>query len=107
MRRTVFLVSERVAGLDISSGHIDWVWPESNHAGIRGMGRGVLAGSEIFWPTRNEILALDSKTGSQTRPPISLSPIVGGANLSASRGRSVGNGVLVRSSSFIELNGSR
>ena len=51
------------------------------------MRRGVLAGSEIFWPTRNEIVVLDSKTGSQTRPPISLSPIVGGANLVASRGR--------------------
>src|SRR4029079_3112679 len=72
---------------DISSGHMDWAWPESDRAGIRGMGRGVIAGSEIFWPTRNEILAIDPKTGAQTRPPISLSPLVGGANLIASQGR--------------------
>jgi outer membrane protein assembly factor BamB len=78
---------ERIAALDISSGHIDWAWPESDRAGIRGMGRGVVAGNEIFWPTRSEIFALDPKTGAQTRPPISLSPLAGGANLTASQGR--------------------
>jgi outer membrane protein assembly factor BamB len=78
---------ERIAALDISSGHIDWAWPESDHAGIRGMGRGVVAGNEIFWPTRSDIFALDPKTGAQTRPPISLSPLTGGANLVASKGR--------------------
>jgi outer membrane protein assembly factor BamB len=78
---------ERIAALDISSGHVDWAWPESDHAGIRGMGRGVLAGGEVFWSTRNEIFAIDSKTGGQTRPPIILSPLAGGANLVASQGR--------------------
>ena len=78
---------ERIASLDISSGHVDWAWPESDRAGIRGMGRGVVAGNEIFWPTRNEILCIDPKTGAQTRPPISLSPLEGGANLVASQGR--------------------
>jgi hypothetical protein len=73
--------------LDISSGKVEWAWPESDRAGIRGMGRGVIAGSEIFWPTRNEILVIDPKTGAQTRPAISLSPLAGGANLAASRGR--------------------
>ena len=77
----------RIAAVNISSGHVDWAWPESNHAGIRGMGRGVIAGGEIFWPTRNEIFALHPETGSQTRPPISLSPLAGGANLAASHGR--------------------
>ena len=38
-----------------ASGKTRLVWPESEHAGIRGMGRGVVAGNEIFWPTRNEI----------------------------------------------------
>jgi putative pyrroloquinoline-quinone binding quinoprotein len=78
---------ERMASLDISSGHVNWTWPESDRAGIRGMGRGVLAGNEIFWPTRTEILVIDPKTGSQTRSPISLSPLAGGANLAASSGR--------------------
>ena len=48
-------------------GHVDWAWPESEHAGIRGMGRGVVAGNEIFWPTRTEIYVIDPKTGAQTR----------------------------------------
>ena len=66
---------------------MNWIWPESDRAGIRGMGRGVIAGNEIFWPTRNEIFVIDPKTGAQTRPPISLSPLAGGANLVASQGR--------------------
>lgn len=78
---------ERIASLDISSGHVDWVWPESDRAGIRGIGRGVIAGNEIFWPTRSEIIVIDPKTGAQTRPPISLSPLASGANLVASQGR--------------------
>jgi hypothetical protein len=78
---------ERIASLDISSGHVDWIWPDSDRAGIRGMGRGVVAGNEIFWPTRNEILVIDPKTGAQTRSPISLSPLAGGANLVATQGR--------------------
>jgi outer membrane protein assembly factor BamB len=78
---------DRIASLDISSGHMNWSWPESDRAGIRGMGRGVVAGNEIFWPTRNEILVLNPKTGAQTRAPINLSPLTGGANLAASQGR--------------------
>jgi outer membrane protein assembly factor BamB len=80
---------EMISALDISSGHVDWTWPESDRAGIRGMGRGVVAGNEIFWPTRSEILVIDAKTGGQTRPPISLSPLAGGANLAVSQGRLV------------------
>ena len=78
---------ERIAALDISSGHIDWGWPESDRAGIRGMGRGVVAGGEVFWPTRSEIFAFNLTTGAQTRSPISLSPLAGGANLIASQGQ--------------------
>jgi hypothetical protein len=78
---------EQLASLDTSSGHVDWTWPESDRAGIRGMGRGIVAGNEIFWPTRNEILVLEPKSGAKTRPPINLSPLTGGANLIATQGR--------------------
>ena len=48
------------------------------------MGRGVVAGDEIFWPTRNEIYVFDALTGARTRPPIDLSSVSdGGANLVA------------------------
>jgi outer membrane protein assembly factor BamB len=87
--RNLIVSGKRIAAVDVLSGRINWAWPESEQAGIRGMGRGVIAGNEIFWPTRNEIYALDPKSGAQTRSPISLKPLEGGANLAASQGRLV------------------
>jgi hypothetical protein len=52
------------------------------------MGRGLIAGSEIFWPTRTDIYAIDPESGARTRSPISLSPVSDcGANLAAVDGR--------------------
>jgi hypothetical protein len=74
--------------VDVRSGRIRFAWPESEHAGIRGMGRGVLAGDEIFWPTRHEVYVLNAQSGERSRPPISLRAISeNGANLVAARGR--------------------
>jgi hypothetical protein len=87
--KQLIVSGERISALDTSSGRITWTWPESDRAGIRGMGRGLIAGNEVFWPTRMAIYALDPKNGSQTRSPISLAPLAGGANLAASRGRLV------------------
>lgn len=78
----------RLASLALRSGKTQWVWPESEHAGIRGMGRGALAVNEVFWPTRTEIYVLDPQTGARTRSPISLSPVSDcGANLAVADGR--------------------
>jgi outer membrane protein assembly factor BamB len=72
----------RLSALDLSSGKIAWTWPESETAGIRGMGLGLIAGNEILWPTRHEIYVINSATGARTRPPISLSEVSdSGANL--------------------------
>jgi hypothetical protein len=80
----------RLAALDVRSGAIRFVWPESEHAGIRGMGRGVVAGDEVFWPTRNEIYVIHGVTGAQSRNPIPLGAISNcGANLAAANGRLV------------------
>jgi outer membrane protein assembly factor BamB len=77
----------RVWSLDIRTGQVRFAWPESIHAGIRGMGRGVLAGNEIFWPTRKEIFFFDARTGTRTRSPVDLSFISdSGANLIAASG---------------------
>lgn len=73
--------------LDVRTGKLRFVWPESEHAGIRGLGRGVVAGSEVFWPTRKEVYVFDVASGAQSRTPIDLSPIGGsGANLAAANG---------------------
>jgi hypothetical protein len=78
----------RLATLDLATGKAVWVWPESVTAGIRGMGRGLVAGREIFWPTRKEIYAFDAETGARARPPIPLSSVSEcGANLAAAGGR--------------------
>ena len=72
----------RCWGIDVRTGQVRFVWPESTKAGIRGRGRGVLAGNEVFWPTRREIYALDARQGELTRLPIDLTSFSpSGANL--------------------------
>lgn len=78
----------RLWSLDACSGRVRFVWPESEHAGLRGFGRGVIAGREAFWPTREQIYVMDATTGRQTRRPIDISSFAGnGANLIAAEGR--------------------
>lgn len=78
----------RLAVLDMCTGKPKWIWPASERAEIRGIGRGLIAGSEIFWPARNEIYIVDSSSGAQTRPTIDLRSLGGnGANLAAAAGR--------------------
>src|SRR4029077_20028489 len=57
-----------------------------------GYGRGLLAGDQIYWPTKTEIHVLDQATGKRSdRPPIKLMEMfqTGGGNLA------VGDGYLV------------
>lgn len=78
----------RLAALDVGTGELQFNWPESETAGIRGMGRGIIAGDEVFWPTRSEIYVVDGASGAQRRPPIRIGEISNcGANLAAARGR--------------------
>jgi outer membrane protein assembly factor BamB len=87
VQQNLIIGGNRLWALDVRSGGVRFVWPESEHAGIRGMGRGVIAGEEVFWPTRDEIYVVHAVTGERTRLPIDLAPIVGhGANLAAARG---------------------
>lgn len=55
-------------------------WPEGPTP--RGFGRGIMAGNDVLWPTRDEIYAFDQKTGTRTGDPILLRPRgAGGGNL--------------------------
>jgi hypothetical protein len=88
VRNNLIVSGNRLAALDVRSGELRFVWPESEHAGIRGMGRGVVAGDEVFWPTRNEIYVVHGVTGAQSRTSIPLGAISDcGANLAAANGR--------------------
>jgi outer membrane protein assembly factor BamB len=85
---SLIVTGNQLWSLDVRSGKTRFAWPEGQHAGIRGMGRGLIAGEEVFWPTRNDIYVISAVTGQRTRPPISLSPFgSAGANLAAANGR--------------------
>ncbi|MEX2316089.1 MAG: PQQ-binding-like beta-propeller repeat protein [Pirellulales bacterium] len=77
----------RLWGVDLHSGRVRYAWPENNMADIRGLGRGVIAGREVFWPTRKEIHVLDAATGAPTRKPLDITALGGdGANLIVAEG---------------------
>jgi outer membrane protein assembly factor BamB len=85
---TLVASGNQLWAIDARSGRVRFVWPESEHAGVRGFGRGTIAGQEIFWPTRDRIFVFDVATGRQTREPIDLGPLAGsGANLIAVGGK--------------------
>jgi cellulose synthase operon protein C len=85
---TLVISGDRLSNLDLRTGQMRWIWPETSTAGIRGMGRGAIAGTEIFWPTRTEIHVVDVASGIRTRSPISLSSVSDcGANLALGDGK--------------------
>jgi hypothetical protein len=93
VRQNLVVSGHRLRILDVRSGETRFVWPESEQAGIRGMGRGLVAGNEIFWPTRHEIYVVDAASGARSRPPISLASVGDcGANLAAAAGYLVAAG---------------
>jgi outer membrane protein assembly factor BamB len=88
VRQNLIVSGNRLSAINVRSGTLKFVWPESEQAGIRGMGRGVVAGDEVFWPTRHEIYVIHAMTGAQSRNPIRLGSLSdSGANLAAAPGR--------------------
>lgn len=53
-------------------------WPENDNSGLRACGRGTIAGSEIYWPVRDQrghtdqIMVFDTQQAMQSRVPILL-----------------------------------
>ncbi|MHB8951419.1 MAG: outer membrane protein assembly factor BamB family protein [Pirellulaceae bacterium] len=80
--------------LDAASGAVRGQFPAprgqlSGHAmpAPRGFGRGVLAGREVYWPTRERIYVFDQASGRQMRQPIDLAAIgCQGGNLVVQQG---------------------
>ncbi len=82
VEKSLVLAGHRVASYGAATGREQFVWPESDHAGIRGKGHALIAGREIFWPTGDRVFILNPTTGRFTRPPIDLEPLGNeGANL--------------------------
>lgn len=80
----VVLAGRQLASYDTLTGQRRLLWPESPRAGVRGLGAAAIQGGEVFWPTRDAVIAIDPTTGARTRSPIDLAPVGGaGANLIA------------------------
>jgi outer membrane protein assembly factor BamB len=87
VNQNLILSGNRLRALDIRSGQQLFIWPESERAGIRGIGRGLVAGEEIFWPARDAIYAFNALTGQRTRSPFKPAGVhYRGANLAAAHG---------------------
>ncbi len=72
----------RLWSVDAYSGRVQATWPDERDAKLRGLGRGLVAGHEVFWPTANEIVVVDVATCRPTRPPVDIKPLGGfGSNL--------------------------
>jgi outer membrane protein assembly factor BamB len=90
VRRNLIVSGDRLSAVDVRTGKLKFVWPEKQQQGLRGMGRGIVAGDEVFWPTRSEIYVIHGVTGATSRKPIPLGTISDrGANLAAAKGRLV------------------
>jgi outer membrane protein assembly factor BamB len=62
--------------LDIHTGSERFGWPLADRdVAAPAVGRGLIAGHEVFCPTAKEIHVLDARTGKPSRPPISLAPV--------------------------------
>ncbi len=91
---TVLLSGNHLEAFDRVTASQKYLFPQSQHSGIRGMGIGVAAGDEYFWPTRNEIRVISVDNGSMSRAPINVSQFGSeGVNLARSAGKLVVVGI--------------
>jgi len=60
---------EKLWRIDLASGKVNYPWPEGPTP--KGFGRGMLAGSKVYWPTVQSIRVFDQRTG-QEHAPIEL-----------------------------------
>jgi outer membrane protein assembly factor BamB len=76
----------RLTWIDIQTGEIKASFPAQTDDTLRGYGRGILAGNQVYWPTRDRIYVFDQQGPRQTRQPIELPPLgLTGGNLVISR----------------------
>jgi outer membrane protein assembly factor BamB/tetratricopeptide (TPR) repeat protein len=79
--RRLYWISLKPAG----QGRVERVWPQSSER--LGYGRGILAGSRIYWPARGKIYCFNLRDG-EPEKVIDLTPLgVRGGNLIAAGGR--------------------
>ncbi len=88
---TIIVGGPQLTGLSAVDGTRRYQWPDTLKSGIRGMGRGCVAGEEVFWPTRDRLFVLNPQTGRQTRDSIDIADL-GGAGVNVVR---AGSGLVI------------
>jgi hypothetical protein len=86
-RKIVHLLGVHENKLIASGNQLWWIdirtrkcscWPENDNSGLRACGRGTIAGSDIYWPVRDQrghadqIMVFDTQQAVQSRVPILL-----------------------------------
>jgi outer membrane protein assembly factor BamB len=76
----------RLYWIDVETGKMTASFPASVDEALGGYGRGILAGGQVYWPTRDRIYVFDQRGPRQTRQPLDLAPLgLTGGNLLISR----------------------
>lgn len=72
----------RLHWINVETGESIARFPAAEGEALRGYGRGILAGGQVYWPTRDRIYVFDQHGPRQSRQPIDLAPLgVTGGNL--------------------------
>jgi tetratricopeptide (TPR) repeat protein len=57
---------EKLWRINVSTGKVSYPWPEGPTP--KGFGRGILAGTKVYWPTSQSIHVFDQRTGEESAP---------------------------------------
>lgn len=72
----------RLYWINVETGQVIARFPGGEDEALRSYGRGVLAGNQVYWPTRDRLYVFDQRGPRQTRQPIDLTPLgLTGGNL--------------------------
>jgi len=64
----ILATGDSAVAIDLASGRRAWRYPAGGAAKAEGYGRGVMAGSYLYWPTKDKVTVLDTRTGKPTGP---------------------------------------
>ena len=56
-------LQHNLRALDVTSGNPGWLKPDDGQTGLATVGRGLLAGDRVYWPTSAGMFVLDQETG--------------------------------------------
>jgi outer membrane protein assembly factor BamB len=84
---TLIASGNRLYWIDVHRGEVVQAFPARVEESLGGFGRGILAGEEVYWPTRDRLYVFHQRHMRLTRQPVDLACMgLTGGNLVVSRG---------------------